>query len=356
MRQLFIRYKSRIAKFLQAYLVSEAGKLQKINPLAADAIRRMLESSLRGKMVRGSLILFATELNGKKIALDTLRAAAALEIFHTGLLAQDDVMDRDRLRRGMKTLYAQYDDWAKARGCKDALHVGESLATCAADAAFFLGFELLSSLKVLPTSLIGTYARELALVAGAQMQDVYFGAVDRVPAVREILEVYRYKTARYTFSLPFRIGGLLAGSNSRTIKQLEELGEHLGLIFQLKDDELGLYGTEKEIGKPVGSDLREGKKTLYYCFLFKRATPQEKKRLQNIFGRPAASGIPLRREKLEIKFVHSLIAKYGISAEIEKFLEKEVKRARGIIGQIRVAAKYKKILNEILEYNLRRTG
>ncbi|MEK7851717.1 MAG: polyprenyl synthetase family protein, partial [Deltaproteobacteria bacterium] len=64
---------------------------------------------------------------------------------------------------------------------------------------------------------------------------------------------------------------MLAGKDEVVVKKMEELGKYLGVIFQIKDDEIGLFGEEKEIGKAVGGDIKERKKTLYYLYLFDRA-------------------------------------------------------------------------------------
>ena len=71
----------------------------------------------------------------------------------------------------------------------------------------------------------------------------------------------RYKTGRYSFSLPLLAGAMLADAPAELRGKLETFGESIGLLFQIRDDELGLFGDERELGKPVGSDVREGKKT-----------------------------------------------------------------------------------------------
>ncbi len=91
--------------------------------------------------------------------------------------------------------------------------------------------------------------RELALVAAGQLEDVALGADRRWPSRAAVLAVYTYKTARYTFSLPLACGALLAGASPATVARLERFGELLGTVFQVLDDDLGMFGTEEETGQ-----------------------------------------------------------------------------------------------------------
>ena len=118
-------------------------------------------------------------------------------------------MDKDTVRRGLEAIHVQY---------------GEAIGICVGDLLFFLGYELLTP------SVIALASREFANVAVAQMQDVSGGG--------DTLATYTYKTARYTFSLPMMAGAILAGADKNTTDLLEKLGEAMGLLFQIRDDEL----------------------------------------------------------------------------------------------------------------------
>lgn len=89
----------------------------------------------------------------------------------------------------------------------------------------------------------------------------------------------RLKTARYTFSLPFMLASKRAKTSQTEQSQLEQLGECIGLLYQVRDDELNLFGDSKSTGKPVGSDIRERKKTLYYIYLLNATSEMEKQQL-----------------------------------------------------------------------------
>jgi geranylgeranyl diphosphate synthase type I len=278
--------KPQIKTHLLSYLETHS-ILSTMHPWGKDVQQRLSDVVTQGKMIRGILVLLGYRLFGGTEAT-AVPVASALELFHTSLLIHDDIMDQDSLRRGMKTISAQYQEHAATNTMIDPKRTGESLGICAGDLGFFLGFELVNTLDTTPElkqKLLKIISNELILVGLGQMQDIALGAKTAMPTEEEILTVYRYKTARYTFSLPLMLGALLAGADTKQLHLLELAGEALGLIFQIKDDELGIFGDEKMTGKPIGSDIREGKKTLYRLYLETTADTHTKQHLSTLFGK-----------------------------------------------------------------------
>ncbi|MGD9939846.1 MAG: polyprenyl synthetase family protein [Clostridia bacterium] len=336
----------------------------------ADSARRLDEFSSRGKMIRGCLVRLGYELGGGRTVPPgaeqaVARAGAAMELFQSGLLVHDDIMDRDRTRRGAPTLHVGYEA-DLARGLYgDPAHNGSSLGICAGDLAYFSAFSILSGLEVpgdVARQVCLTAARELALVGVAQMQDVANGAVRRgstnpfrdapaSPDEETILLLYRYKTGRYTFSLPLSIGATLAESTPEVIASLEEAGEALGILFQLKDDELGLFADEDELGKPVGADIREDKKTLFRQRLFARADSELTGRLQEAFGNPSAG-------PAEVTLVREAIERLDVRSEIAAMMRSYAVKARGAVETLSASAPApaKTAFMELVEYSLGRTS
>lgn len=218
-----------------------------------DTFHKINSFSSQGKMIRGSLFLRTYELLGGK--KDFISVAAALEITQSGILAHDDVMDKDDFRRGLKTIHKQYEEHI------NNTHFGYSMAICFGDIAFFESF------KHIPKKAIKIYSEEMINCAYGQMQDIHYTYSDKEITKKQILEVYRLKTARYTFSLPMMLAAKLANQN---VKTYEKLGEHLGIIFQIIDDDIGIFGTKEEIGKTPGSDIKENKKTIHRLLLLKK--------------------------------------------------------------------------------------
>lgn len=335
-----------------------------------DSARRLSEFSAKGKLLRGSLVRLGFELGGGievpvKTERCVARAGAAMELFQSGLLSHDDIMDRDRTRRGAPTLHVAYEA-DLARGMyDDPEHNGVSLGICLGDIAYFSAFNILADLDIpgeIARRVCSTAARELALVGVAQMQDVAngalrpdssnaFGKAPPNPDEETILSLYRYKTGRYTFSLPLSIGALLADANAPALAALEEAGEALGVLFQLKDDELGLFADEVELGKPVGADIREDKKTLYRNRLFARADRDLSSRLREAFGNPLAGPD-------HIHLVREAIERLGVRSDIAAMMRGYAAQANSAIEALSRAAPSSalKAFTELVEYSLARTS
>jgi geranylgeranyl diphosphate synthase, type I len=360
-----------VHKAIQEVLAGQGRVYDRVSgDFGADSARRLDEFSARGKMIRGCLVRLGYELGGGRAVPPeaeqaVAKAGAAMELFQSGLLVHDDIMDRDRTRRGAPTLHVGYEA-DLARGLYgDPAHNGSSLGICAGDLAYFSAFSILAGLDVsgdVARAVCLTAARELALVGVAQMQDVANGAVRREstnpfrnapasPDEEAILLLYRYKTGRYTFSLPLSIGAEIAESGPEAIASLEEAGEALGILFQLKDDELGLFAEEDELGKPVGADIREDKKTLFRQRLFARADSELAGRLLDAFGNPATG-------PAEVALVREAIERLDVRSDIAAMMRSYAVKARGAIETLSASApvQAKKAFMELVEYSLGRTS
>jgi geranylgeranyl diphosphate synthase type I len=312
-------YKQKISIFLEDFFSEKQEKLSLINTWGRDVSEKLVPFITQGKLLRGSLVLFVYETYAGEISEDALRVAAAIELLHSSLLIHDDIMDNDSIRRGQSTVFAQYQMLAEEKKFPNAVHFGQSMGICSGDIGFFFAFQLLSTITntLIQQSLLHLCTQEMITVGLAQMQDVYFGYTKDLVAEKDIEKVYVTKTGRYTFSLPMMMGGLLAQQNETTIQKLEKLGENLGLIFQLKDDELSLFGNEEVTGKPEGSDIRENKKTVYRLYLFDKASADEKEKLEDIFGKSAITTD-------ELLYVRQLIK----TLDIQKMIDKKIQQLK----------------------------
>ena len=233
-----------IARELERLLAARAGALARTGRAGGEAARRLARFAARGKMVRGGLLVLGWRMHGGEAGpvprRVVLRAAAALELLHSALLVHDDIMDGDRLRRGEPTVHARYEDEARRAGAVDPERTGMALGVSAGDLAIFAALDEIAALEVDPALALALARRvggELALVGAGQFEDVALGAGRGWPSRAAVLAVYTYKTARYTFSLPLACGALLAGARPAAVARLERIGEILGTVFQILDDE-----------------------------------------------------------------------------------------------------------------------
>lgn len=346
----FERTRPRLTAFLDRFLVRKALEVADVRPWGLDVMGRLAVFATRGKMLRGGLVCLGWETTGRRASTDALRAGAAMELVQSALLIHDDIMDDDARRRGGPSFHRQYARLGERQRLPDPARFGEGMGICAGEIALFLAFEALAGLSVPPkraSAALALFAREFTLVGLGQMQDLHGGASRRSTPESRVLDLYRLKTARYSFSLPLVLGCLLAGGPASLRRRLDACGEAIGMIFQLVDDELGLFGTEAELGKPVGSDIRQGKKTLLNVLVIRRAAPADRRRLAAVFGNPAAG-------ETEVAFVRDLAEATGARAEIRSRIDRYRNRAADRIRALPVAAGFKDVLEGLLAYSLNR--
>ena len=213
--------------------------LSSSNLLLQDVIAHIRQKS--GKMMRPMLVLLAAKLLGD-IRPATLHAAAALELLHTASLVHDDVVDESTERRGQLSVNAVFNN-------KVAVLTGDYLlATALLQAASTRHLDIIDLISVLGRELAEGELLQLSNVQNQQFsEEVYF-------------EVIRKKTAML-FAACTQAGALSVGADAAETETLRKFGEYIGLCFQIKDDIFDYYDS-KEIGKPTGNDMLEGKLTL----------------------------------------------------------------------------------------------
>jgi len=243
-------------------------------------------------------------------------------------------------------MHAQYETWGKEHEVTDAKKFGEGMALCVGDIAIFGAFSHLAGLTLPPIvhkRILTLMLKEFLTVGFGELHDTALGYIPTMPTPDEVLSMYRKKTARYTFSLPFVTACILTEQNDETQLAMSELGQALGSIFQLRDDELTLVGKEEVVGKTIGNDIMENKKTYATTLLWEHVTPEEKRELEHIFGNASI-------ETKDIIFVQSLFSKYNISALIFTLMMEYEKTANTIITTLNLPEIKKDELRAITHY------
>ncbi len=233
-----VEIREAVDKAIENYLYEKEPRL------LYEAVRYL--PSAGGKRLRPIIACLSCEAVGGDL-MDAIPLAVALEIIHTFTLIHDDIMDMDEERRGKPSVHKKF---------------GENRAILAGDALFAKAFEILSYTENAETC--KKLTRNLAIMAKeiceGQEMDVSFEGRERV-GEEEFLEMIEKKTARM-FEHAAMGGAMVGGGSEEEIEAMRKYGLNLGMAFQIWDDCLDVIG--KDIGKPVGSDIREGKKTLIY--------------------------------------------------------------------------------------------
>lgn len=348
-----LAYTPVLKKELRSYLAAK--KATMAVSWGDDFLERLEPYATGGKLLRGSALCFAYETFSGRPAgradRAVINAAMALELAHSALLIHDDIMDEDDTRRGQPAMHHQYRLAAEKTGLRNGRQYGGNLALAGGDAALFLAFELLTDAqsRYPGNSAFHLFASQLLTTCFGQMQDIYLEAAPGMPSKQAIYELMESKTAAYTLALPLAMGGALAGQPEPVIEQLQALGTAAGTIFQIRDDELGAMGDPAKTGKPVGADIKEGKKTLFYYYLVQHSSAKERKLLGAIFGQAAAS-------EQDIAYVQQLARQKDIPAILDKAIRQLESRALQCIEGLGIAANGRRELASLVAFCANRTS
>ena len=268
--------------------------------------------SLGGKRVRPLLCLLACRLYSDNIAT-ALPIARALEVFHNFTLLHDDLMDKSPIRRGQPTVYRKWNDnTAILSGDAMSIEAYRSLEGIENPQLLF---------KVLP------FFNKMAIeICKGQQYDMDFEEREHV-SVAEYIEMIRLKTA-VLLGVALRLGALAAGAYDSDAQILDEVGQALGLAFQIQDDYLDVYGDEKTFGKPIGGDIMNGKKTLMLLYTQAKLEREDRAELDRLMQ----LGQEYKEER--ISGVRRLYDKAGTPIyaqhEIERLTQEALTKLRGL--------------------------
>ncbi len=285
--------KDAIEKAIENYLY------EKEPSLLYDAVKYLPWAG--GKRLRPLIACLACEAVGSNF-IKAIPFAVALELIHTFTLIHDDIMDKDEERRGMPSVHKKF---------------GENIAILAGDTLFAKAFEVASSIR--NESIAKEILKSLAIMAKeiceGQEMDVRFEKLDYIDE-NLFFEMIEKKTAKM-FEYAAMGGAIIGGGSKNEILALQNYGRNLGMAFQIWDDCLDIVG--KDIGKPIGSDIREGKKTLLYIYAYKNS---ENKEWLKIYGKENAND---KEIKEVIKFFEDIGAIGYAKEKAREFALKAIK-------------------------------
>jgi geranylgeranyl diphosphate synthase, type I len=280
-----------IKKEIAQLFADKKTEAAELSPHLLSSLENLEEFVLRGgKFIRSVLVVLGYRLAGGK-GDGIYKVAAAVELFHKYILSVDDMADRDEQRNGGPTLWRFYEQKFLDAQWADAAHHGRtfseidglllsSFTTELVRSADFPAEKLLSVLEIIDQIM---YFRT---IAGWQIHYVQNHQSLAEAKEAEYVHGLELVTAQYTFVAPLKIGAELAlGKKAAAFMEpLTAYAEAIGKAFQIQDDILGVFGETAETGKPVGNDLREGKKTLLLQYAYRTANSDDKQFLEKICG------------------------------------------------------------------------
>lgn len=337
---------------LDRYLQAKIHNSYKSGKIPGKILERFLVSCRKGKKIRGTLMTLAYELFGGKNTAAILEASIAIEIFHFAILVHDDIQDSDYLRRGLPTLHKQFEDDEKGKASLvDPAHYGMAMALNAGISGYFMALEVLMKSKFSAVGKIQAghiFADYAIRLADGQALDIA-NIMKKNISEKDILTVLRLKSAEYTGVLPMLLGASLAGvSDKKRLRALKAYGLAFGWAFQIQDDVLGIYGKEDKLGKPVGSDISDGKNTLFISYVKKHGTKQQKEYIKKVLGKAKLT-------KSELKRTQSILKESGAYDYVINLGWKYVEKGKKEISKITKDKKMQDLLESLIVYMMERT-
>jgi len=272
-----------------------------------------------GKRLRPYLVLKSCQMLGGKQS-DAISAASAVEMIHNFTLVHDDIMDNDEMRHGVTTTHKKFDI---------------PLAILAGDVLFSKAYNTISSKSKLSsnytTQLVSKLSKACIEICEGQVDDIKFAENKRTPTEKEYIKMIEKKTA-VLFEVSCAMGAICAKRKQKDVKNLSAFGKNLGIGFQITDDLIGIIGDSKITKKPVGNDIREGKKSLPIILAIKKARGQNRTKIMRVFGNSGAS-------KQQINLAVNVIRSLGVEKEVRDMALKYAQRAEKSISSYTGSAK-----------------
>jgi len=316
-----------------------------IDPILFQSLR---EFCLRGgKRIRPLLFLlnYMGYGSSNRIPADVTDASLCIELLHDFMLVHDDIIDCSDLRRGKPAMHKLLSGINKQLN-SDKL--GTDLAIVAGDILYALAFDPLIKVKTKPKrkeKVLQQFIQITIATALGEFIDTIHGN-DKLAHVKEAAALLNYtlKTSQYTFAGPMVMGATLAGAPKSEIKKLSEFGTLAGQSFQIQDDIIGMFDSEKNIGKSVLTDLEESKKTLLVCHASAYLKGKDKHSFEKIFGKKKVS-------MKDLKEIRALMIKAGSLRYCFEIIQGQTDRAFAILNKLAMRPPQKMAIKDII-FNL----
>lgn len=334
-------------------------KLKEVDAMSHDLAETLIQAKPMwvrgGKRMRPYLSHLAYQACGGKDTALSLSAGMSLEMLHVFALVHDDIIDRSTLRRGYPTLHVQLTDRHYAQSLRgSAERYGESLAILIGDLLFSFANEIVVRLACsdIIAEKIGAlfYSIQQELLAG-EYEDVRVTAQLDAITKQEVITIMSRKSGRYSIERPLQFGATLAGNNDVTLfEDFSRFSTPLGIAFQLKDDILGTFGDQEKLGKPVDSDIRQGKPTLMVIHALQRASQNDKALLLRVLADTEASND-------EVESVRRVLIATGSRAYAEEQAKGYIQKAFIALEQLRgVDGAYLEKLKKLASFVVERSN
>ncbi|MEI6832078.1 MAG: polyprenyl synthetase family protein [Candidatus Omnitrophota bacterium] len=335
--------KNKIEQELISYIrnIDKSYSLSKISPLLYGSIQNFL--SRKGKRIRPILFVISYLGFAKKPASGLYRSAVSLELLHDFMLVHDDIIDKSATRRGAPSMHEMLNK--HLANYKKIKFTGQDLTIVIGDVMYAMALEAFLSIKEdmqRKEAALKKLIRAAIYTGSGEFIELLSGAknIDKI-SKEDIYKIYDLKTANYTFATPLCMGALLGGAEKEQADIIFNLGIYLGRAFQIKDDCLGLFGKERETGKPNLTDLQEAKKTILIWYAYNKSPKKQKLTIKRIF---AAKKV----DKNDLLTMRRIVSESGALEYAGKEINTLIRKAESLNDRSKMHLPYK---NALINYS-----
>ena len=281
---------------------------------------------LGGKRIRPILTLISAEVFGSS-SKDALPAALGIEVFHNFSLIHDDIMDKAPLRRGKKTVHEKWD---------------VNTAILSGDVMLIWSYELFQKYSPDISFLLNViFTKTARKVCEGQQMDMDFPNQEDI-SIDDYMLMIEYKTAAL-IGCALAVGAIISGAKNEQVNLIYDIGLELGLVFQLQDDYLDVFGDIKKTGKQIGGDIIENKKTFLHLYAKTKSSNELKKELKKW------TALSPKDPEKKISVIKSIYNSSGAVKAVQKKIELLSKTSINKIKSLKLAQNKEIILIEFVE-------
>lgn len=334
---------------LRDYLNTRRAEAAYIGTDYAEMTAALQEFVLRGgKRLRPAFAYWgwrAVAPEDRAVDADTLLLFSALELLHACALVHDDVIDASATRRGLPTVHRHFADRHRERNwLGSAEQFGLSSAILLGDLSLVWADDIITDAD-LPLDAHRRVQRVWAdirtEVLGGQFLDIVAEA-SGAETVESAMNVNTYKTASYTVTRPLQLGAAAAADRPEVQATFHQVGNNLGVAFQLRDDVLGVFGDPVVTGKPSGDDLRSGKRTVLLAEAVERADASDP-----LAAKLLRTSIGTDLDDADVRELRQVIESLGALAAVESRIELLTAQALALLDAAPITAVAKVGLAEL---------
>jgi len=281
-----------------------------------------------GKRIRPFLLVLAYKAVGGEYVNQVIPLGVVIEFIHTWTLVHDDIIDKSEMRRNLPTIHTKWDG---------------NTALLTGDALNHLAYLLLAKTdidKETISKIVEIIAKASLELIDGEMMDVDFEK--RVDITeKEYFEMVKKKTGALIKSA-VKIGATVGTKDQEKIRALEDYGELIGIAFQIKDDLLDLMADKEKLGKDIGRDIKQGKRTLMVIHTFNNGAPKNVNRLISILSKKDLSGE-------EIGEALNILKKEGSIEYAQQVLLKLIRKTKNTLNKL-PETEYKNALLQLANF------